>query len=158
MALKHVFFILALTCLIMANITNATSRNDRLNNNMKPDYDLVTRLEASRGPTECWNPLMKLKSCSNEIVIFFLNSQADIGHDYCRAIDIITRNCWPAMLTSLGFTAKEGNILRGYCDASSAPSLGGLAMWPDLIQKTKDGGLDAIETYILWNAHEPQRR
>ncbi|KAK9214698.1 hypothetical protein WN944_006697 [Citrus x changshan-huyou] len=30
-------------------------------------------------------------------------------------------------------------------------------MWSDLIQKAKDGGLDAIETYILWNAHEPQR-
>ncbi|GAY46751.1 hypothetical protein WN943_010008 [Citrus x changshan-huyou] len=71
---------------------------------------------------------MKLKSCSNEIVIFFLNSQADIGLDYCHAIDIITHNCWPAMLTSLGFTTKEGNILRGYYDASSAPSLGGLAV------------------------------
>ncbi|XP_024038327.1 zinc finger BED domain-containing protein RICESLEEPER 3-like [Citrus clementina] len=33
-----------------------------------------------------------------------------------------------------------------------------IKMWPDLIQKAKDGGLDAIETYILWNAHEPQRR
>ncbi|GAY67967.1 hypothetical protein CUMW_260570 [Citrus unshiu] len=65
---------------------------------------------------------MELKSCSNENVILFLNSQADIGPDYCRAIDIITRNCWPAMLTSLEFTAKEGNILRGYYDASSAPS------------------------------------
>ncbi|KAK9225002.1 hypothetical protein WN943_010044 [Citrus x changshan-huyou] len=32
------------------------------------------------------------------------------------------------MLTSLGFTTEEGNILRGYCDASSAPSLGGLAV------------------------------
>lgn len=31
-------------------------------------------------------------------------------------------------------------------------------MWPGLIQKAKDGGLDAIETYIFWNAHEPQRR
>ena len=31
-------------------------------------------------------------------------------------------------------------------------------MWPDLIQKANDGGLDAIETYIFWNAHEPQRR
>ncbi|KAH9752855.1 Beta-galactosidase 7 [Citrus sinensis] len=30
-------------------------------------------------------------------------------------------------------------------------------MWPDLIRKAKDGGLDAIETYIFWNAHEPQR-
>lgn len=31
-------------------------------------------------------------------------------------------------------------------------------MWPDLIQKGKDGGLDAIETYVFWNAHEPRRR
>lgn len=28
-------------------------------------------------------------------------------------------------------------------------------MWPDLIQKSKDGGLDVIETYVFWNAHEP---
>ncbi|KAK9195167.1 hypothetical protein WN943_003286 [Citrus x changshan-huyou] len=77
----------------MANIANATSRNDRLNNNMKPDYDL-----------------------------------ADISPECCRAIDIITRNCWPAMLTSLGFTVEEGNILKGYCDESSSPSLGGLPM------------------------------
>ncbi|KAK9185476.1 hypothetical protein WN943_025832 [Citrus x changshan-huyou] len=53
MALKHVFFILALTCLIMANIVNATSRNDCLNNNIKPGYDLVTRLEARGGLTKC---------------------------------------------------------------------------------------------------------
>ncbi|GAY60003.1 hypothetical protein WN944_022796 [Citrus x changshan-huyou] len=95
---------------------------------MKPSYDLATRLEASRGLTECWNALMELKSYSNEIVIFFLNSQADIGPDCCRAIDIITRNCWSAIVTSLGFIAEEGNILRGYCDASSAPSLGGLTV------------------------------
>lgn len=31
-------------------------------------------------------------------------------------------------------------------------------MWADLIQKAKDGGLDAVETYIFWNAHEPIRR
>ncbi|KAF6174297.1 hypothetical protein GIB67_040790 [Kingdonia uniflora] len=31
-------------------------------------------------------------------------------------------------------------------------------MWPDLIQKAKDGGLDTIETYVFWNAHEPHRR
>ncbi|KAK7251323.1 hypothetical protein RIF29_34404 [Crotalaria pallida] len=31
-------------------------------------------------------------------------------------------------------------------------------MWPDIIQKAKDGGLDAIETYIFWNHHEPVRR
>ncbi|KAL6224296.1 hypothetical protein ACLB2K_003151 [Fragaria x ananassa] len=30
-------------------------------------------------------------------------------------------------------------------------------MWPDLIRKSKEGGLDAIETYVFWNAHEPVR-
>ncbi|CAK8535241.1 unnamed protein product [Lathyrus sativus] len=28
-------------------------------------------------------------------------------------------------------------------------------MRPDLIQKSKDGGLDVIETYVFWNLHEP---
>ncbi|CAK7352366.1 unnamed protein product [Dovyalis caffra] len=31
-------------------------------------------------------------------------------------------------------------------------------MWPDLMQKAKDGGIDAIETYIFWDRHEPVRR
>lgn len=30
-------------------------------------------------------------------------------------------------------------------------------MWPDLIQKAKDGGLDTIQTYVFWNLHEPVR-
>ena len=30
-------------------------------------------------------------------------------------------------------------------------------MWPDLVQKSKDGGLDVIETYVFWNLHEPVR-
>ncbi|KAJ7563919.1 hypothetical protein O6H91_03G130300 [Diphasiastrum complanatum] len=28
-------------------------------------------------------------------------------------------------------------------------------MWPDLISKAKDGGVDVIETYVFWNVHEP---
>ncbi|XP_048139461.1 beta-galactosidase 1-like isoform X2 [Rhodamnia argentea] len=30
-----------------------------------------------------------------------------------------------------------------------------LSMWPDLIQKAKEGGLDVIQTYVFWNGHEP---
>ncbi|KAL5705655.1 hypothetical protein ACHQM5_023930 [Ranunculus cassubicifolius] len=30
-------------------------------------------------------------------------------------------------------------------------------MWPDLIQKAKEGGLDTIETYIFWDRHEPRK-
>ncbi|KAF2318145.1 hypothetical protein GH714_001112 [Hevea brasiliensis] len=28
-------------------------------------------------------------------------------------------------------------------------------MWPGLIQKAKEGGLDMIQTYVFWNGHEP---
>ncbi|XP_047307639.1 beta-galactosidase-like [Impatiens glandulifera] len=28
-------------------------------------------------------------------------------------------------------------------------------MWPDLIQKAKNGGLDVIQTYVFWSGHEP---
>ena len=58
-------------------------------------------------------------------------------------------------------------ILLAFCSISS-PVFGGLnlilftlwwlllrQMWPDLIQKSKDGGLDIIETYVFWNLHEP---
>ncbi|KAM3360953.1 beta-galactosidase 16 [Capsicum galapagoense] len=29
-------------------------------------------------------------------------------------------------------------------------------MWPSLISKAKEGGIDVIETYVFWNIHEPQ--
>ena len=32
---------------------------------------------------------------------------------------------------------------------------GGMQMWPALIQKAKDGGLDVIQTYVFWNVHAP---
>ncbi|KAJ4842437.1 hypothetical protein Tsubulata_027304 [Turnera subulata] len=31
-------------------------------------------------------------------------------------------------------------------------------MWPSLIKNAKAGGLNAIETYVFWNAHEPVQR
>lgn len=32
-----------------------------------------------------------------------------------------------------------------------------LQMWPSLIAKAKEGGLDVIQTYVFWNLHEPQQ-
>ncbi|XP_047325140.1 beta-galactosidase 16-like [Impatiens glandulifera] len=29
-------------------------------------------------------------------------------------------------------------------------------MWPSIISKAKQGGLDVIQTYVFWNLHEPQ--
>uniref|UniRef100_A0A2P2L5L5 beta-galactosidase n=1 Tax=Rhizophora mucronata TaxID=61149 RepID=A0A2P2L5L5_RHIMU len=30
-------------------------------------------------------------------------------------------------------------------------------MWPGLIAKSKEGGVDVIQTYVFWNGHEPAR-
>ncbi|KAJ1429722.1 Prolamin-like domain [Sesbania bispinosa] len=119
MALKQGgLFLLTLACIIACG----TATRDLV---MKPKQDLSTRLQKTNGDlVDCWSSLLELRSCSNEIVLFFINGEADIGPECCRAITVITHNCWPAMLTSLGFTAEEGNILRGYCDAAaSTPAL-----------------------------------
>ena len=31
-----------------------------------------------------------------------------------------------------------------------------MQMWPSLIKKTKEGGIDVIQTYVFWNLHEPK--
>ncbi|CAL0318934.1 unnamed protein product [Lupinus luteus] len=30
-------------------------------------------------------------------------------------------------------------------------------MWPDLLDKARHGGLNVIQTYVFWNAHEPEK-
>ncbi|KAE8700107.1 Egg cell-secreted protein 1.4 [Hibiscus syriacus] len=102
MALRDMFHVLVLVCCLLASVTSAA------------------RLDDNRGLAECWNALNEMKSCTDEIVIFLVNGQADIDADCCHAIEVITRDCWPTLLTSLGFTSEEGNILRGYCDVPSA--------------------------------------
>lgn len=120
MALKCLLLLLALAPMLA---DGAAAREIKAPGHYKPGLDLAARLEAveaSGGLVECWNALVELKSCTNEIILFFLNGETSLGPGCCGAIDIITRNCWPAMLTSLGFTAEEGSILRGYCDAAVA--------------------------------------
>ncbi|CAA7044818.1 unnamed protein product [Microthlaspi erraticum] len=74
------------------------------------------------GLMQCWDALYELKSCTNEIVLFFLNGETKLGSDCCNAVDVITTDCWPAMLTSLGFTPEETNVLRGFCQSPSSSS------------------------------------
>ena len=31
------------------------------------------------------------------------------------------------------------------------------AMWPELMQRSRNAGLNTIETYVFWNLHEAQR-
>jgi Prolamin-like len=69
---------------------------------------------------------MELRSCSGEIVLFFFNGETYLGPSCCRAIKVIEHQCWAAdaMLAALGFTIHEGDILRGYCDASTGDDAG----------------------------------
>lgn len=82
---------------------------------------------AGYGWADCWNALYELRSCTEEIVLFFLNGESHLGPGCCRAIHVATRNCWPTMLVSVGFTEQEGDILRGYCDALAPPDQAGAA-------------------------------
>ncbi|XP_059281710.1 egg cell-secreted protein 1.2-like [Lycium ferocissimum] len=97
---------------------------------IKPGEDIAARLQVLEGENGggeasmpvCWNALFELKSCTNEIILFFFNGESYLGKDCCKAIRIITYNCWPSMLSSVGFTAEEVDILRGYCGTPSPES------------------------------------
>lgn len=77
------------------------------------------KLDEEESPTACWDSLFQLQSCTGEVILFFINGETYLGPSCCRAIRIIEHDCWPSMLGSLGFTSEEGDILRGYCDASN---------------------------------------
>ncbi|KAI0511585.1 hypothetical protein KFK09_012215 [Dendrobium nobile] len=79
---------------------------------------LMARLQADEAG-QCWDALMELRSCTGEVILFFLNGETYLGPSCCRAILVIEKRCWAAdaLLTALGFTAREGDVLRGYCDA-----------------------------------------
>ncbi|KAG0498517.1 hypothetical protein HPP92_003208 [Vanilla planifolia] len=63
--------------------------------------------------------MTELRSCTSEIILFFLDGESYLTLDCCRAVRVITHSCWPTMLSALGFTAEEADVLRGYCDAES---------------------------------------
>ncbi|KAF8091221.1 hypothetical protein N665_0451s0034 [Sinapis alba] len=73
---------------------------------------------------DCWNAALELKSCTDEIVKFFMSRNGTakpdvtggIDKDCCGAIGLIAKECWSVMFTSLGLTNMEGNMLREYCD------------------------------------------
>ncbi|KAF9610966.1 hypothetical protein IFM89_026236 [Coptis chinensis] len=69
---------------------------------------------------KCWESLIELRACSGEVILFFLNGETYLGPGCCQAIRIIEHKCWPSMLGSLGFTDKEGDVLRDYCDSTDS--------------------------------------
>ncbi|KAI3855889.1 hypothetical protein MKW98_009671 [Papaver atlanticum] len=90
---------------LMANTTTVLAGRDLATTiRYSVSHNLAARIngEDGAGMVECWNALYELRSCTNEIVLFFMDGEMYLGIECCRAIRIITREY----------------ILRGYCDAS----------------------------------------
>ncbi|KAK1323853.1 Egg cell-secreted protein 1.4 [Acorus calamus] len=104
------FFLLLLLSPCSARVDSASSLSARLH----ADDD------GAGGAMECWESLMELRACTGEVILFFLNGETRLGEPCCGAIGYIERHCWPSMLTSIGFTPEEGDLLLGYCDSSSS--------------------------------------
>ncbi|XP_057839165.2 beta-galactosidase 8 isoform X2 [Cryptomeria japonica] len=72
----------------------------------------------------------------------------------------ILRALWPVLLVVFclfNSNSVNANTTVSY-DGRALLINGQRKMWPDLIAKSKAGGLDVIETYVFWNMHEPERR
>lgn len=113
MALKYVFFFLTLTYFITYTkaARELVPNQTRFNHRARID-------QADATVSECLNAITDIKFCGREIVDFFARGKIDHISKPCRrAIKLITRHCWPALMTALGFTAEECSMLRGYCEA-----------------------------------------
>lgn len=82
--------------------------------------NLKTRLKLDEEQTNCWDTLFELQACSGEIIMFFLNGETYLGPSCCEALRTIKHQCWPTMMSSLGFTTEESDVLEGYCDEAAS--------------------------------------
>lgn len=119
--------ILFLIALVVSSTSIVESR--KLSNPNSNLMSLEVRLKVNGDSPNCWESLLKLQSCSGEIITFFLNGETKLGHGCCKAIKVIGHDCWPNVVSSLGFSKEESYILEGYCDEvddvhSPPPSLG----------------------------------
>ncbi|KAF7110803.1 hypothetical protein CFC21_110881 [Triticum aestivum] len=110
-----------LVLLLLAVVATASTTTTTFVRAGAPPADLAQRLQGV-GQQQCWEILMDIRSCTGEIILFFLNGEAYLGPGCCRAIRAIEQRCWAAdaMLSVIGFTAEEGDMLKGYCDAGDS--------------------------------------
>ncbi|CAN6313141.1 unnamed protein product [Urochloa humidicola] len=119
MAFSYVMHLAALSCLALLAATAAAHRPAPTTSSAPaPLAGLAQRLEGE-GSQQCWEALVEVKSCTGEIILYLLNGEAYLGPGCCHAICVIEQSCWAAdaMLSAIGFTPEEGDMLKGYCDA-----------------------------------------
>ncbi|CAK8565517.1 unnamed protein product [Lathyrus sativus] len=116
MASTHKLFVLV--ALVIISFTSSTSivESRKLSNASDlPSLDARLKVNGTE-PSNCWESLFKLQACSGEIITFFINGETYLGNDCCKAIRVIGHDCWPKVVSSLGFTNLETYTLEGYCD------------------------------------------
>ncbi|KAJ9190323.1 hypothetical protein P3X46_001539 [Hevea brasiliensis] len=85
--------------------------------------------------------MKKLAMCNNVLVVFWL-----LGLWVCSVSASVSYDSKAITINGQRRILISGSIHY----PRSSPE-----MWPDLIQKAKEGGLDVIQTYVFWNGHEP---
>ncbi|GAU12573.1 hypothetical protein TSUD_131830 [Trifolium subterraneum] len=61
--------------------------------------------------------IVESRKISNPSNLMSLEARLKVnGNGCCKAIKIIGHDCWPNIVSSLGFTNEESYILEGYCD------------------------------------------
>ncbi|KAM0954601.1 putative Egg cell-secreted protein 1.1/1.5 [Dioscorea sansibarensis] len=102
--MKKLFFCIVAVMLMRFSLSEARHVHDE---------SLAERV-GSEGMAKCWESLLALKSCTGEVILFFLNGETYLGPSCCKAIRVIEHHCWAAeaMLAALGFTPEEGDALR----------------------------------------------
>lgn len=115
MATKNVF--ISVLVLIPCLLANATATRDLV---VKSESNALATAETSGngGLFNCFVALMGFQFCSNDIFLIPLRGHANLNPICCHAITTIANKCWPFMLASLGFEAKQGkNVLQSCCEA-----------------------------------------
>ena len=124
MELKNVLILLALALVLEQNAT--ASRNLVV----LTGYNIAEMLQNTGELVNCWNALLELKSCSNEIVSFFINRESDLDPCCCRVIATTRHTCWPIIMVSFGFTPTHGVILQSHCHTASGSTASSLQQRP----------------------------
>ncbi|XP_057523970.1 egg cell-secreted protein 1.1-like [Amaranthus tricolor] len=117
MALTQKFLATILLAFTLFSFTGAKTRPLMIDFSPIESQSYINRLNLDEKSTNCWDSLLKLQSCSGELIQFFYNGETYLGSDCCNAIIIIVQDCWPVLLGSLGLSSEEIDVLKGYCDA-----------------------------------------
>ncbi|KAL5698635.1 hypothetical protein ACHQM5_029646 [Ranunculus cassubicifolius] len=113
---KQPFSVPVLLLVSWAMVSNTTVQSRTIPSSWESTLGARLQIDNSY---KCWESLIELRACTGEVILFFLNGETFLGPNCCRAIRVIEHQCWPSMLSSLGFTDQEGDVLRDYCDAST---------------------------------------